>query len=141
MVGYLQKAPQERGLAFAERIILGGFNRNLNSALLHETKHALDKGFEGGYWLRDVLFSLGLVAGALVGYDMGRGLFDLPMAVNIIKEFIFAGVWGLSGLNIGYYLEPKEISARKFASELKNHPSHRNLIGIRPRIPRTPSSS
>jgi hypothetical protein len=42
LVTYLKTAPKERALAFADKILLKALNRNFNSTLLHETKHALD---------------------------------------------------------------------------------------------------
>lgn len=131
LVNYLQTAPPERGLAFAEKIILNGVNRELNGDLLHETRHALDKP-KGGNRLMQGLALLGLAGGGWISFSLGRR-YDMPLVVNIIIGLFCAALYAYTGMGIGHALAPGEIRARGFESKFKNHPYWRDIIEIRPK--------
>ncbi|MBI2074830.1 MAG: hypothetical protein HYT83_03285 [Candidatus Levybacteria bacterium] len=124
--GYLAKAPPERGLQFAQKILLNALIREENSIILHESKHALDAKLRPEMihqivgpltkWSGAVLLAMQLLAGHQFTTEEVIGTFVVSfLADNFLQ------------------LTPREQSAKKFEAELKNHPDWRSIITIKPK--------
>lgn len=131
---YLAEAPPERGLQFAQKLLLNGLVRRQNEVLHHESSHALD--IKSGRIKNDFVHNI-LRTGALSKFTdplgavtiVGGWALGMPEAASLGASVIF--ISRLIELNLG--LTGEEQSAKKFASSLKNNPSWRSIITVGPK--------
>lgn len=130
---YLTVAPAGRGLKFAERLFLRAAQREINSTLLHEGKHAIDMEDES-YISSHIIFGAAVSFIALSAFTLSA-LATLIHASNVAGFVLGSlGVW--SSIGVGSYLvnyrSPLEKRAYKFSKELKNHPEWGSMVKIIP---------
>ena len=110
---YLQRAPSERGMSFANKLIKQAIDRRLGVILMHESKHAGD--FFRNKREMILLYQLfGLVA---------------FLSVGVFLKFIPRSVEGW----IYHNTNPFEYRAARFAKKNENDPKWRNLLTIAPK--------
>lgn len=131
---YLASVPTERGVAFAYRIGAKAIDRELNSTLLHEARHAIDRdnalqrfsaiALEAALRLNGSMLVLG-GSYAVVGDTSSLGLECLRLGA---AYFIWQPIASVLNYQV---IDPVERSARKFASQRKNDPEWRSIVTIR----------
>ena len=139
---YLTQAPQERALQFADKLLQRAAQRKLNSALLHEAKHALDDS-EYELWRRPLheealVFGVPQIAFNVAYYELfGSQLADKPFYIYLAG--LIGGMYATSRLTgvvlgkLGIRLNGAERAADKFANTYENHPQYRSIVSIKPR--------
>lgn len=134
---YLTKAPPERGLQFAQKLLLNGLAREQNMILLHETGHILDAKFRpkllGQTYgpVRVVGSLLGAVGSITGGVLNSAELMALAMGTLIVSTIL--------DTELLYGSSPREQSASKFANSLKNNPNWRSIVTIGPKTAPQPA--
>lgn len=102
MEKYLARAPKERGLMFAEKLLKEATNMNLSGYFIHELSHFVDDLF-GRYKSLDNL--------GYLRYVLGDRLFEK-------LEGFFAPI------------DPREVQAFKVEYTLRSKPQYRSLVSI-----------
>lgn len=139
---YLTQAPQERALQFADKLLQRATQRKLNSALLHEAKHALDDS-EYELWRRPLheeilAFGIPQLAFNVAYYELaGPQLADKPFYIYLAG--LIGGMYATSKLTgvvlgkLGIRLNAAERAADKFAQTYENNQHYRSIVSIKPR--------
>ncbi len=133
--GYLKSAPPERASRFARKLILTGVNRELNSVLIHELKHAIDlcdKPPTVRLQYKTALFMMLVNMSSSSLYHYMNGTLDSPLFVPV--NAFCSLVAGICGYYIGNSYDPDEIAARRFAESLNKSSKWKNLISIQPKL-------
>lgn len=135
---YLTVAPPQRGVEFANKLILNGVKRWLNSTLIHESKHALDWG--NGIVLGS---KTALMLGSFVGLTAGlvytvhktgvNPIDSLPLDVTMGFLFSRLFVFPIIRQSALYYIDPMERRANKLKKLLENNPKWRAIMTITPK--------
>ena len=143
LTGYLLKAPTERGIATANKLLLNAAQRELNATFAHEGKHALDYSDNRlCFWLGSIgvksLAVFGPTSAIFTGLqlsgfpELSDGVIDLEARLVIsLSAFVVSLPFGAGRLI--RKITPAEIVADNFKKKLRNDPRWRSLIKIIPK--------
>lgn len=133
---YLRNAPEERGLAFAQKLLINAVNRKINGAVFHEAQHLKDSDSKFLQIVKGGSFFVTILPFTFAAQKLSEH-FSLPIEaidIDFLRFLIVAIPFAIFGGEVNYHLlNPLEMRAKRLVRRMTSKPDWQDIITIQPK--------